>query len=239
MAEPHHTTRVLESPFLPSRHGFAFPNAWENSVLSFPVRGKPFKIALRGRCGGMAFSALDYYRIGVDARQMAGRELPDKRSELGRYTMRRQVESLAGGLAVNMARFVAWTFRPTSGSRGAAALTRGREAGAVLAAMAAGNPAPVGLVTANRLGGMGLNHQVVAYAAERDEHGLKVRIYDPNFPRRDDVWLEFAWEGDAPIAEYVGGKQCTQWRGMFVERYAPAIPPGVHRSGEPDGGDAA
>lgn len=229
MTEHNDSGIRMSAPFLPSRHGFAFPNAWENSLLKLQIGGKPFSIALRGRCGGMAFAALDYWRIGVDAREMAGTQLPEKHSELERYTMRRQIDSLTDGLAVNMARFVAWTYRPMTGSRGAAALTRGREAGSVLAAMTAGNPVPLGLVTADRLSGLGLNHQVVAYAAERDERGLRVWIYDPNFPRRDDVWLEFEWEGTGPIAEYVGGTQRKLWRGLFVERYYPEIPPGVRR----------
>lgn len=170
------------SPFVPSRNGFEFPNAWEDHVLKLDVGGKPFVISLLGRCGGMSFAALDYYRIGIDAAALAGREMPDKRSEIARYIMGRQIGSLAGGLAANMARFVAWTLRPTGGPQGAAALSRGREAGSLLAAMVAGNPVPLGLVTADRLGGMGLNHQVVAYATRQDARGLRVYIYDPNFP---------------------------------------------------------
>jgi len=225
------------SDFLPSRNGFAFPNAWDDQVVRLTVRGKPFTISLQGRCGGMAFAALDYYRIGIDAFDLASRTMPDTRSPLARYLLRRQFTTLAGGMGANMARFVAWTYRPTGGPSGAAALTRGREAGAVLAAMVAGNPAPVGLVTADRLSGMGLNHQVVACASETSARGLRVNVYDPNFPGRDDVWLEFDWEGDAPITEYVGGTARKLWRGMFVERYRPMLPPGVQRV-SPEGGGA-
>jgi len=221
--------RVLETAFLPSVHGFGFPNAWEGSVVRLSVGGRPFVIAIRGRCGGMAFAALDLFRAGEAASRLTtGRELPERSSALARYIMRRQVESLGGGFGANIARFMAWTLMPTGTSVGTAAVTRRRELGKVLVSMVAKNPVPVGLLTVDRLGGMGLNHQVVAYAAERDDHELRIRVYDPNFPGRDDVVLTVPWNGSDTIVESVGSVARKQWRGLFVESYsARVVPPGV------------
>ena len=55
--------------------------------------------------------------------------------------------------------------------------------------MSAGRPVPLGLVTADRLGGIGLNHQVVAYAVTRTDEYASVHVYDPNLPRADDVTI--------------------------------------------------
>jgi len=173
----------------------------------------------------MAFAALDYFRLGVFGIEAAGSELPEKDSALGRYILRRQVESLAGGAGTNMRRFVTWTMRPTGTSIGSATLMRKRELGNVLVSMVACNPVPLGLIVAERLGGVGLNHQVVAYGARPHQDGLTIRIYDPNIPARDDVELEVSWRGDAPAVETVAGKRRREWRGLFVERYKACVPP--------------
>jgi len=218
--------RALDTPFLPSVHGFAFPNRWDDvDAARIRIGGRDFQIAMRGRCGGMVFAALDYYRLGVFASQLAGSELPKRDSPLGRYIMRRQIESLAGGAGANMRRFVTWTIRPTGTSIGAATLMRKRELGKVLVSMVAGNPIPLGLIVAERLGGVGLNHQVIAYGAEPGDWGLRVRVYDPNIPMRDDVTLDVSWRGEDPAVELVGGRPRREWRGVFVERYRPCVPP--------------
>jgi len=173
----------------------------------------------------MVFAALDYYRLGVFTSELAGPDLPPKDSVLARYILRRQIESLAGGAGTNMRRFVAWTARPTGTAHGSTAVMRRRELGRILVAMVAGNPVPLGLIVANRLGGIGLNHQAVAYGAKPSETGLSIRIYDPNLPRRDDVVLQVSWRGDEPATELVGGEPTRQWRGVFVERYRPCVPP--------------
>jgi hypothetical protein len=217
--------QVLDTPFLPSVHGFAFPNRWEEKAATVRIGGRDIQIAMRGRCGGMAFAALDYYRLGVFTREVWGLEMPGKDSQLGRYVLRRQIESLAGGGGANMRRFVSWTIRPTGTPLGSARLMRKRELGRVLVSMVAGNPVPLGLIVAERLGGVGLNHQVVACGAQHHAEGLTIRIYDPNIPARDDVTLEVSWRGEEPAVELVAGKPKRKWRGLFVERYRPCVPP--------------
>jgi hypothetical protein len=124
-----------------------------------------------------------------------------------------------------MRMFYAWTLLPTGTASGTAALTRGRELSRLLDSMYAGRPVPLGLVTADRLGGIGLNHQVVAHAVTRSPESLKIHVYDPNLPRRDDVSMEVAWEGREPIEERAGSKVVREWRGLFVERYSAQKPP--------------
>ena len=47
--------------FNPSIHGFHFANEFENKFIDKTIFGKQFKVSTDGRCGGMAFAALDYY----------------------------------------------------------------------------------------------------------------------------------------------------------------------------------
>ena len=116
------------------------------------------------------------------------------------------------------------SYSPRAGPIGSATVTRTRELGNVLVALAAGRPVPLGLIAPNPLKGIGLNHQVVAHAATKTAEGLEIGVYDPNIPARDDVTLFVTWTGDAPIAERCGEKQVAEWRALFVERYGPREP---------------
>jgi len=163
--------------------------------------------------------------VGEPASRIAGTNLPDRSSALARYILRRQIESHAIALGANLRRFALEIVSPTGTPYGTAVRTR-VELGRVLAAMVAGNPVPLGLVTADRLG-VGLNHQVVACGAVRTPAELRIAIYDPNLPGCDDVELVVGWRGAEPVSQVVGGRERKQWRGLFVERYAPRIPPGA------------
>ena len=57
--------------FDPATHGFAFPNAFVNVVLTLPNGAQ---ITTAGRCGGMAYAALDYF--------LPGQPVPRWRSDL-------------------------------------------------------------------------------------------------------------------------------------------------------------
>lgn len=202
---------MFDTGLRPSAHGFGFANTWRDVLLG--------AVPVRGRCGGMAFAVLDYFDAGETIPE--GRELPAYDSPLARLIWRRQMESVFAGLGYNMWRFVQMTYRPTTGARGVAALTR-REIGRVLDHLAAGRPVPLGLINAFDLKHLGRNHQVLAYAAELTPTHVLLRIYDPNFPLRDDVVLQISRIEPGPVTEFVG-ERAVQWRGMFAEKYA-AIP---------------
>ncbi|MDZ4178878.1 MAG: hypothetical protein U1E29_06565 [Coriobacteriia bacterium] len=193
---------------------------WEDRLFRTRIAGREIDLAFRGRCGGMVFLALDAYRAGVAIATPEPVGLPQRSSALARQIMRRQVDSIGTGLGTNLLRFASMSYRPRGGPVGTAATT-GRNLGDVLAALFAGNPVPLGLIARNPFAGIGLNHQVLAVGGERDERMLRVRVYDPNHPRRDDVVLEIEWGGVGPVREFVGGTLRNEWAGLFVERYAP------------------
>lgn len=201
----------LDTGFRPTRHGFPFANTWRDTIFGV--------IASRGRCGGMVFAALDYFDAGEPI-EGAGRpaDLPAHDSPIARLIWRRQLASIANQLGGNLWRFALLTYLPSGAPRGIAATTQ-RELAPLLEMLAAGRPAPLGMVSALSVRHLARNHQVLAYGAEIGESGVLIRIYDPNFPRRDDIMLEVLF-GGGPVIERAGSRRIS-WRGFFVERYRP------------------
>jgi hypothetical protein len=217
---PTANARGFDTGFVPSVHGFSFSNTWEDRLFRVRIAGREIDLAFRGRCGGMIFLALDAYRAGVAIAAPASVGLPERSSALARQIMRRQLDSIGTGLGANLLRFASMSYRPRGGPVGTAAMT-GRNLGDVLAALVAGSPVPLGLIARNPFAGLGVNHQVLAVGGTRDERALRIRVYDPNHPRRDDVVLDVEWGGTGFVREFVGGTLRNEWAGLFVERYTP------------------
>lgn len=202
----------LDTGFRPTAHGFGFPNTWRDTVVGV--------IASRGRCGGMVFAALDAFAAGEALAEGAlAPELPPHDSALARTIFRRQIESVADGAGVNLAQFVRFTYLPTAGPLGIGLATR-RELLPLFDALRSGRPEPLGMVSEVGLPYIARNHQVLAYAATFTDSRVLVRIYDPNYPLRDDVTLDVALDPDEPVVERVGGR-VRLWRGFFIEHYTP------------------
>lgn len=220
---------LIDTGFRPSVHGFAFRNAWHDTLLGV--------FASRGRCGGMVFLALDRFAAGSDPETPSAtteapseahrgvEEMPPYDSPLARLIWRRQVDSVVGGLGVNLWRFARLTYLPTQAALGAARTARS-ELDGILRSLAEGRPVPLGLVSALGFPHLARNHQVLAYAAETRDDRVLLRVYDPNHPLRDDVAIVVPLDAREPIVERIGAR-VMKWRGLFAERYVPV--PGVGR----------
>lgn len=201
--------REVHTGFVPSRNGFVFPNRWKVSG------GKLMQRIFGGRCGGMAFAAVDYFD--------AHRHRPRTRAAVDAFTSRRTFDSLRD----NTQRFIQWTLLPdadTTSTTGVASRTR-EELLRLDRALESG-PVPIGLVRAYGLRDMGHNHQAVAHSIELRDGMAVIGLYDPNHPREDDVELrvDLRHPGTA-VNEYAGGELSVVWRGFFVEKYEPAALP--------------
>src|SRR5690349_17233284 len=151
--------------FLPSRHGFHFPNAWPHgpTVRFGPLDPRWIGIgdAADGLCGGMVYTAADLFA--------AGRAVPPDREPFAngsprfRAFVRRQVESLEW-LTVPV-RY--WLRSALGGSFGGdrAKATYEREWPKARAQLDAGRPALLGLVRVASADPRLLtrDHQVMAY----------------------------------------------------------------------------
>jgi hypothetical protein len=176
--------------FLPSRHGFRFPNRWP------PAPARTWSLGLvqvgignvgRGLCGGMAYAARD--RFERDEIAPADTDSPAPATALFREIVDRQFDSF-GPLWTVPLRF--WLAAQGSEQRRFRETVRSAWP-AIRAEIDAGEPAMVGLIrsaTANPLA-LDLGHQVVAYRYDAAPERVAIGVYDPNHPGDDSVEVGF------------------------------------------------
>jgi hypothetical protein len=175
--------------FLPTRNGFHFANRFPPgpTIRVGPLDPRWIGVgdAKDGLCGGMAFTVRDLFEAGVAA--PPDREPPANGSPRFKSIVRRQVQSLDWMRLP----FRFWLRSALGASFGGdrARATYEREWPKVRREIDEGRLAMIGLV---RVGGWNPfrltgNHQVMAFGYAEDGRGVTLRIYDPNWPDRDDV----------------------------------------------------
>jgi hypothetical protein len=226
------TRSVLD--FRPSRHGFHFANRFPPGPT---VRFGPFDPRLigvgdasAGLCGGMVLTVRDLFEERVDP--PPDREPPANGSRRFRALVRRQVESL-DWLRVPLRFYDAGAFRADPASWWSRPLGRRppREAALdvawprIRAEIDAGRPAVVGLVrraSANPFR-LTLNHQVLAWGYRVEPGLVAIRLYDPNWPDRDDVEARITLD-DAGRPVALGSSTGEPLVGLLALPYSPSSP---------------
>jgi hypothetical protein len=211
--------------FLPSTHGFHFANAWPPgpTVRFGPLDPRVVGVgdASAGLCGGMVYTIADLFAAGVPV--PPDRQPPVNGSPRFNSIVRRQVESLAW-LTVPV-RF--WLRMAIGGSFGGdrARSTLDREWPTAKAVLDDGRLVPIGLIrlAATDPRALTKNHQVVAWGYVEDGQAITLRLYDPNWPDRDDVTVAIHLDNALRPS---GLSQSTgePLLGWFVLPYAPADP---------------
>jgi hypothetical protein len=161
--------------FLPSKDGFIFANDPPSS--SYLLFGN----TNNGICGGMVFSALDAYlgKIQIPLYN----EFPPLDSWLFGYLKKRFINSLhlpMGGLKV-------WKYSCYPNLQNIYEV----EIPQILNRLET-RPVPIILIkiqTCNPFS-LGENHQVLVYKAEKFLLSTRLFIYDPNYPKNDDLFLD-------------------------------------------------
>lgn len=239
--------RVAEPPliadFAPSKHGFNFTNSFSGS----PLPGALGSIAPGigpshfGLCGGMSTAAADYY---LAQRTPPTRPKPPLKGDwLFDYLQQRQVDSLGSAYAM-VPVFAGWMHAPDNGWLGVRHATA-TTIGAIVSTLVESKPVVLGLVRI--AGGKGKpiweNHQVLATRAEKSDEGVvTLHIYDPNYPKHDDVVitctptvigaldLPGVVPTRVPILGYtcqqtVGARKVSNIRGLFAMPFGAKDPP--------------
>lgn len=170
--------------FDPATHGYKFVNTFNNDV----IREIDFRTS--GLCGGMVYSALDYYHASMRISEQTYK--PAVNTPLHDYIYDRQVASITenidkwGELGFNPlgarnSEFFRWGLQGFNGGR----LQELR------ARIDRGQPVPLGLWHYD--GARGGDHQVLAIGYElgryrgdlgAHQEDLKIFVYDPNYPGR-------------------------------------------------------
>jgi hypothetical protein len=215
-------------------HGFPFGNCFPGRpalVVDVPLYGRVVLArASGGLCGGMSFSAIDYYSFGMPAPQAS-----DVSDTLFEHLRIRQLSSIH--IPTGILRYYQWQSRRNDSllvrdrrlRGGISWLTLEREWPRLRQALDAGRLAPLGLIMAGSFNPVELvrNHQVLAYGYTLAGSDLTLKVYDPNWPGDRDLtlttttdrpdlfrWVEHSVEGTRAI------------RGFFLTRYTrPRHPP--------------
>lgn len=176
------------SGFLPSTHGFHFANRFAPgpTLKVGPLDPRLVGIgdASAGLCGGMAWYVRERFAEGRPI--PADTAAPANGSPLFRAIVRRQVRSLRWFLT-SLRFWWAGVIGPERSLRA----TRERVWPGIRRAIDSGRLPLVGLVRhrGSSPWAMTDSHQVLVFAYETGDDGVTLRIYDPNWPDRDDVML--------------------------------------------------
>src|SRR5437763_13648774 len=165
------------------QHSFRFANDFDNYRFFGSI-----EVDLTGRCGGMSYSALDYYNTQMPIPLQS--DLPTEGSFLSTYISSRRERSVLNEIdkwvelsfnpgGVRNSEFFHWGLQESGGG----------SLGQLIREIDAGRPTVLGLFSIG--GDPSHHHQVVAIGYERTsgESPISISVYDPNHPRMEKVLL--------------------------------------------------
>jgi hypothetical protein len=229
---PPKTAAVKHTSFDPTKNGFNFVNDFKNDFIS------ALSITTGGLCGGMSYTALDYYfaHAGVPRQDFR----PANGTPFQSYLYNRQVESIKSNLdkwselglnpgGARDSEFFNWGLQASNGGR----LEELRSF------LDNGTPAPLGLQGDGKTG----THQVVAIGYDMGrykgdlgayESDFKIFIYDPNHPNQT---MTLVPDPANHIYHYQSGGSGETWRTYFVDKnYHAQRPPAISNPSYPKDG---
>jgi hypothetical protein len=193
--------------FLPSTHGFPYPNAWPSNPIRQFRLGNVATLNIgdvaNGLCGGMSFAIADLFAAG---RRAPADGQPAAATARYQYIVERQITSFDDGRVPLRFYSLMSPNRPATeptwaqvlGSIGidrhSRAWTIARiEWPRVRDSVDHGRLAPLGLVrvVSSDPNELSRNHQVLAYGYETTGSRVTLSICDPNWPHDDGVTLGF------------------------------------------------
>lgn len=219
--------------FDPKKHGFAFANTFETELFLQDMR-------FGGLCGGMSYSALDYYFANQEAPKQTFRpavrtplfdRIYDRQQTSTTTNLDKWTELFGNPFGWRTDQFFRWGLQKSGGGR----------LEELCNLIDQGKPCPLGLFKGGN-GGTGPHHQVVAigyelgrYKGDLGEHqaDVKIFIYDPNFPGRRMTLVPNVAKYSY---RYVEDPAC-EWMTYFVDRkYSPVAPFRLSASSYPNDG---
>ena len=191
--------------FLPSEDGLHFSNSYPPgpTVRIGPLDPRLVGVgdASSGLCGGMCFFVRRKFRANQPV--PAQTVVPENGSDLFKQLVREQVRSLRLGV-------VPYRFWRLSSMDDAARkkFTRDEAWPAIRRKLDGNELTTIGLIRQSARNPFKLigNHQVLAYGYEiGDDASIRVRIYDPNHPNKDNVWVPMDGTGKQSTGETLLG----------------------------------
>ena len=196
---------------------FEFPNL---SKITLPIiHSGPISLGdiIYGLCGGMCFTALDYYNAGEQVPDVSN--VNDVNLGLFFYLCERQLSSLSIGAVEKV---ISWMLADDLTVAKNVAQT---EVPKLRASLDAGQPAVLALIRGKGFSDPTHNHQVTAtgYNLDPDTNQLTIFLYDPNHPGEEPTL-------NLDLTNPDQGLSLTQstgepLRGFFVIDYSKQSPP--------------
>lgn len=224
-------------PFLPSRDGLAYTNSWPTApAVSMATALGDIDVgnAANGLCGGMVFTALDYWYAGVTPPTAQ----PAPGTPGYKFIVRRIVESWH--VPTGVAQYYSWMNLPAGdvgftafGHRvvvehGICSRTILQQWPAIKADLDRQIPCALGVVTvsSHNPADLGKNHQVLAYAYDTTGAQVSVHVYDPNSGQDDGVSISFDASKPSKATTFTSNIDIAHpVRGFFRTAYRPVSPP--------------
>jgi hypothetical protein len=195
--------------FDPVVDGFHFVNDFTNIFGPFETSGL---------CGGMSYTALDYFNARMTIPQQSYR--PEENTPLQSYIYGRQETSIENNSA-----WASWAINPFGVDNTAiAANSFAQQVPLVIASINQGKPIPLGLDGTNFGSG---SHQVLAvgYSVDSNPNDTQISLYDPNHPGQKVTLVYNVAAQVFDIAEYPTE---DQWIGFYADTtYVAQTPPTV------------
>ena len=176
---------LIRTRFDPHDHGFRFANRFELDIFSrvqMPIIKKAsFGELIYGLCGGMCFTALDYFHAGKTIPSVS--QVGDIHYDLFSSLWERQMDSLQSATLFKLAKWMVYAD---------STLTRRvaqEESVQLRSKIDRGDPVVLALVRVHGFNNPTQNHQVMAVAYEFEPTTLdfKIHLYDPNYPGQTPI----------------------------------------------------
>ncbi len=194
--------------FIPSEHGFKFENCWEDYPILWGLGN-----AGKGLCGGMSTAACDYYYEDQPIPQYYyTKAIPDVDVQpipddpLFQYICQRNVDII--DIPWGAAKIYWWSL--WQGSLFDSSIEEIKKLKF---------PSPLMLVWAQSFNPFKTAENHVVVACDMPAMG-KIKIYDPNDPGDDEVWIDIDYDNKIISHTYWG-----EMRGLIALNYAPKSPP--------------
>lgn len=215
---------MKKTDFNVAKHGFNFINSFNNYRYIGPLH-----LNFGGRCGGMVYTALDYFLAGIRIPQQ--NSLPVEGSVLGTYISARQEKSTLNSLdkwielnfnpfGWRTRDFFNWGLQGFNGGR----LEELRNE------IDKNRPVPLGLFNPSNLI---VHHQVLAIGYDLGKYkgdlkkyksDFRIIVYDPNYPNVEKVLRADAKQLRYYYEDFKAGRD-TKWLTYFVDlKYKPKSP---------------
>lgn len=196
----------MKTNFNPLSHGYSFPNRFEFKGIS-RIKKLIKSNFIYGMCGGMVFTALDYYFDQYKLPEYkAVEELP---LSYTKYLWKRQTQSVSISVLLKIIHFASLSVSKSMQK------TIDDELPKIIDRLNDGLPAPIVIIRSSLLQNPTHNHQVLVTGYINNGSTLDLELYDPNHPKLEPR-LMVRKNPEYSITQSTG----EPVRGLFLNNYS-------------------